>query len=706
MSLDGALPIGHATGNAPGNPIVHPIVYPPVEPDAVVDEMFGVTVPDPWRWLEGDVRHDPRVADWVATQHRLASDYLATLTGRDALAERLTTLWNYERVSLPVRRGGRYFHLRNAGLDAHPQLCVRDRLDAAPRTLIDPSGWAADGSMALAEWAPSRDGRRLAYAVQDGGSDWRTLRVLDVVSGEVLADTLAWVKFSGLAWAGNGSGFFYSRFPEPKPGAEHLAANHDHAVWFHRIGTEQSADFLVHATPDRPRLSHVAEVTEDGRWLLISSAEGTDARYELTLIDLTAPKLAPRTLIRGLENDWRLVGSAGDLLYFITDLAAPRGRLVAMDVASTMRRVREIVGESAGVLADARLIGDRLLLSTMRDVRSELALFDRNGKLIGGVDLPGIGSIAGIEGEGGSSEGFFAFTSYDRPTEIYRIDTITGSTTIFARPALPFDPADFIVEQVGAKAADDTLIPIFLLRRKDMDWPAPTLLYGYGGFAISLTPAFSPAALAWVERGGVYAVANIRGGGEYGRAWHDAGRRQAKQVGFDDFIAAAEHLVETGVAHRDAIAIHGHSNGGLLVSAVANQRPDLLAAALPVVGVHDMLRFPRFTAGRYWIDDYGDPTHEEDFHTLHGYSPLHNIRDGAYYPAILIATADTDDRVVPAHSFKYAAALQAADLGARPRLIRIETRAGHGAGKSTQAQIDEYADLLAFAARWTGLEIG
>ncbi|USI71871.1 prolyl oligopeptidase family serine peptidase [Sphingomonas morindae] len=678
------------------------ISYPPTWASGQVDTLHGVAVPDPYRWLEADVRSSAEVRAWVEAEAALTDAYLARLPARAAIAARLTELWNYARVSLPVRRGDRYFFRRNSGLDAQAPLYVRDGLDGEARLLIDPAQWSEDGATALAEWAPSPDGTRLAYAVQDGGSDWRSIHILDLASGET-SDVLAWVKFSGLAWAGNGSGIFYSRFPEPKPGAEFQAANLDHAVHFHRLGTPQSADFLVHATPDRPKLSHVAEVTEDGRWLLITSAEGTEARYELTLIDLTAPRLKARTLVRGLEQDWRLAGAVGDHFYFVTDLDAPRRRVVAMDVASPMRRLREIVPESEDVLEEARVVGDRLLLSYLHDVAGRLRLVGLDGRGARDVMLPGIGSVLGLSGRADGAEGFYAFASYDRPTEIHRIDTATGAQACHFAPRLTFDPARFVVEQHKVVARDGVEVPLFLLRRRDCVLPAPTLLYGYGGFAIALTPGFSPAALAWAEMGGVYAVANIRGGGEYGKAWHDAGRRHAKQTVFDDFIACAEHLVASGIARADGLAIHGHSNGGLLVSAVTNQRPELFAAALPAVGVHDMLRFTQFTAGRYWTDDYGDPADPQDFATLHAYSPLHRIRDGVAYPAVLVATADTDDRVVPAHSFKYAAALQAAALGPRPRLIRIETRAGHGAGKSTQAQIAEIADLWAFAAYWTGL---
>jgi prolyl oligopeptidase len=680
-----------------------PIAYPETPRDDVMEELAGRRFPDPWRWLEGDVRHDPRVAAWVEAEAQLTQDYLDTLPGRTAIRDRLTKLWDYERVSLPLRRGGRYFHLRNSGLEAQAVLCVKDAVDGPSRVLIDPNPWSDDGATALGEWEASKDGRRLAYAVQDGGSDWRTLRVLDVESGESFADEVHWVKFSGLSWAGNASGFFYSRFPEPREGQEHLGQNLDHAVYFHRLGTEQSADFLVYATPDRPRLIHAAEVSEDGRWLLISSQEGTEARAELTIVDLTSPKLAAKTLVRGLENDWRLAGSKGDIFYFVTNLEAPRRRIVSIDVGSEMRRRREIVPHGGDLIADARIVGNRLLVALLRDVASELRIHDLDGKLMDTVVLPSVGAVIGMDGLGDSGEAFYAFTSYDRPTEIYRLDVGSAVSLPYAQPQLQFDAAEFVVEQASYTSKDGTIIPLFLLRRRGVTGAAPTLLYGYGGFEISLTPGFSSAALCWAAMGGVYAVANIRGGGEYGKAWHDAGRRANKQNVFDDFIAAAEHLKGEGIA--SSIVIHGHSNGGLLVSAVTNQRPELFAAALPSVGVHDMLRFHRFTAGRYWVDDYGDPGREEDLDVLLGYSPIHNIREGVEYPAILIATADTDDRVVPSHSFKYAAALQAASIGDKPHLIRIETRAGHGAGKPTAKQIEEIADLWAFAAKWSGLVV-
>jgi prolyl oligopeptidase len=682
------------------------LVYPPTPREDTVETMFGIDVADPYRWLENDVRHDIAVRAWVDAQNATTSAYLETLPGRAAIAERLTALWNFERIGIPEPRGGRYFYQRNDGLQNQAVLHVRDTLDGPGRVLIDPNGWSEDGATALAEWTPSIDGKRIAYAVQDGGSDWRTIRVLDVASGEPLEDAVAWVKFSAIAWARNGNGFFYSRFPEPEAEGEHQSLNLNHAVYFHQVGTPQASDNLVFATRDRPRLNHVAEVTQDGRWLVVYSSEGTDARVEVTLLDLESATARPRTLIRKLEHNWQLAGSRGTTFYFLTNMDALRQRIVAIDVSTASRIEREIVAEDAATLESVSLVGDRLIASYLVDARSEVRLFTLEGRPAGTVALPGIGSAGGFAGEGGDPETFFAFTSFATPTRIFRFDSATGDVTPFAEPQVAFDPADYLVREEFFASNDGTRVPMYVVHRRDLDLStgAPTILYGYGGFNISLTPAFSVANLAWMEMGGVYAQASIRGGGEYGKAWHDAGRLANKQNSFDDFIAAAEHLIARGITTPASLAIRGGSNGGMLVGAVTNQRPDLFGCALPAVGVMDMLRFNLFTAGRYWVDDYGDPAVEADFRTLLAYSPIHNVDGGAEYPAILITTADTDDRVVPGHSFKYAAVLQAAEIGDRPHLIRIETRAGHGAGKPTAKLIEEYADLWAFAARWTGMD--
>jgi prolyl oligopeptidase len=684
-------------------PMMH---YPETRRTAQVDEQFGVKVADPYRWLENDVRTDPEVAKWVADQNAVTNAYLATLPGRDIFAARLKQLLDYERFGVPVKKGGRYFYSRNAGLQNQAVLYVRDSVDGEGRVLIDPNGWSKDGATALAEWSPSEDGKKLAYAVQDGGTDWRTVKVLDVATGAV-SDQIEWVKFSGLAWAKDGSGFYYSRFAAPAEGAKFQALNENQQVYFHKLGTAQAADALIYATPEQPRLGHTASVTDDGKWLVITTHEGTDNRYQITVIDLTAPKPTPRTIFKGLENEWTLAGNVGGNFYWVTNKGAPRGRIVATNLYARSAEVpeTEIVAQSKDVIDGANLVGGRLLVSYLADVKSDVRRFTLDGKPDGTVPLPGIGDVGGFGGDADDGETFYAFTSFATPTTIYRYDVKTGKASPWASPKVAFDPARYQVDQRFYTSKDGTRVPMFVVRRKDVTGAAPTLLYAYGGFNISVTPSFSATRLAWLEQGGVLAVANIRGGGEYGKAWHDGGRLAQKQNVFNDFIAAGEYLKAQGITGKDQLVIQGGSNGGLLVGAVTNQRPDLFAAAIPAVGVMDMLRFDRFTAGRYWVDDYGYPSKEADFKTLYAYSPYHNIRAGKPYPAILAETADTDDRVVPGHTFKYTAMLQSLDLGPKPRLVRIETRAGHGSGKPTDKVIAETADAWAFAAKWTGLTV-
>jgi prolyl oligopeptidase len=682
-----------------------PIAYPKTETVDVRETLFSETIADPYRWLENDVRNDAKVAAWVAEQNKLTDAYLATLPGRDTFRQRLTALFDYERFGLPEKKGERYFYSRNSGLQNQAVLYVRDSLNGEGRVLIDPNGWSKDGATALGEYQPSEDGRRLVYAVQDGGSDWRTVRVLDVDSGQVLPDKIEWVKFSNLAWAKDGSGFFYSRFPQPQADQQFQALNENQAVYFHRLGTEQSADPLIYATPDTPRRGHFAQVTDDGRWLVVTTTEGTDNRYEITLIDLNDAARRPRKLVEGLENEWSLVGNQGTRFFWSTNKGAPRSKIVTMDVAEAAPAARDLIAEDKAVLQAANIVGGTIVASYLVDAKTEVRRHALDGKPLGTVDLPGIGTAAGFGGDQDDGETFFAFTSFATPTTIYRYDVRSGQATPWAEPKVAFDPANYVVDQRFYASKDGTRVPMFVVRRKDVTGPAPTLLYAYGGFNIAVLPAFSASRIAWMEQGGVLAVANIRGGGEYGKAWHDGGRLANKQNGFDDFIAAGEYLIAQGIAKKDGLAIQGGSNGGLLVGAVSNQRPDLFAAALPAVGVMDMLRFDRFTAGRYWVDDYGYPSKEADFKVLRAYSPYHNIQPGKTYPAILATTADTDDRVVPGHTFKYTAALQAADIGPKPHLVRIETRAGHGSGKPTDKIIEETSDLYAFAAKWTGLEV-
>jgi prolyl oligopeptidase len=682
--------------------------YPLARRLDLVEDHFGAKVADPYRWLENDLRADPVVADWVARENALTRDYIDDLPGRDALKRRMQALFAHGRYTVPRKAGGRYFFGYNKGLENQTPLYVRDGLAGQQRLLLDPNGWAKDGASALAEWMPSPDGRHLAYAVQEAGSDWRTLRLIDVDSGKPLDDEIRWVKFSQIAWDGRAQGFFYSRFPAPQPGEAFRSSNEGQQLYYHRIGTPQAQDQLIYATPDRPALSHQAQVTSDGRWLIINSFEGIDPRREIHVAELTGGQVKPRLLVKGPANDWRLIGSRGTTLYFITDRGAPHMQVVTLDASRPRARMRPLVAQRKETLAGGSLVGDRLILAYMTDAQTVAELVELDGRKVGDVPLPGFGTAAGFGGRDGDPETFFSFSGFVTPSSIYRFDTATQQVQLFAQPDLAFDPADYGVEQRLYPSKDGTMIPLTILRKTalaDRAIAAPTILYGYGGFNISLTPGYSATRMAWLEQGGVYAIANLRGGGEFGKAWHEAGRGANKQNVFDDFIAAAEYLKANGFTPQDGLAIEGRSNGGLLVGAVVNQRPDLFAAALPAVGVMDMLRFNRFTAGRYWVDDYGSPENPKDFPLLYGYSPYHNILGGRDYPAILVTTADTDDRVVPAHSFKYAAALQAADLGSRPRLLRVDSRAGHGAGKPTDKLIDEYADSYAFAARFTGLAI-
>jgi len=683
------------------------ITYPKTERGDVSYSAFGITVADPYRWLETDVRTEPKVRAWVDAENKVTQSYLATLPQRAAIKARLTELWNFEKYRVPVKRGGRYFFDHNSGLQNQYVLMVQDGLDGPPRQLLDPNGWSADGATALAEWRPSHDGKKLIYTIQDGGTDWRIVKVLDVDTAKPMADEVRWVKHSDYAWRQDGSGFFYSRFPEPKQGAEFQSTNLNQQIYFHKLGSPQSDDRLIYETPDKPKYTHLAQVTDDDRYLLIYTREGTDARSLVSLIDLKDASMKPRPLVDNMKDFYELAGSVGDRLYFVTDNGAPRNRLVSVDVSQPgLAKLDQVIAEGKSAISGASLIGGKLVVDYLEDAKSAIYLYDLKGQKLSNVALPGIGSVAGLEGDENDPETFFSFSSYATPPSVFRLDTASGQATLFKQPAVPFDPSHYVVEQVFYPSKDGTKVPMFITRRKDLDMskPHPTLLYAYGGFNIPSLPAFNAARLGWVEMGGVFAVANIRGGSEYGKDWHDGGRLLKKQNVFDDFIAAGETLIQRKITSKKQLAVQGGSNGGLLIGAVVNQRPDLFAAALPQVGVMDMMRYNLFTAGRYWTDDYGDPAEEVHFKNLLTYSPYHNIRDGKTYPAILATTADTDDRVIPGHSFKYAAALQAAKIGPKPHLIRIETRAGHGSGKPTDKIIEEYSDMWAFIGHFTGLE--
>jgi prolyl oligopeptidase len=682
------------------------LTYPETKTVDIVEEQFGEYISDPYRWLENDVREDQEVAAWVKAQNAVTNAYLAKLDGREVLAKSMTELFDFDDLGIPEESGGKYFYERKSGGQNQAVLYVRDGADGEERALIDPATWSDDGATALAGWKPSGDGSLLAYAIQDGGSDWRTLKVLDVSTGEVKSDNIEWAKFTNLAWMPKNFGFLYSRFPEPEEGAAFQSLNADHAVYLHLIGHDQAKDAKVYATPDQPELNHSAELTSDKEWVVITSSSGTDDRYEITLIKVDAPTLETRKLVKGFENDWRLIDGVGDTLYFVTNKDAPRLRVVKTDLNAAEPQFTELVPQSEAVIGGAMIVGDRLVISYLVDAKSELSIFDLDGQALGTLDLPGPGQVGSLSGSMKSDEGFFTFQSFNRPTTVFRYDG-KAAPTIWAEPTLPFDPEAVEVTQRFYKSKDGTRIPMFLVHMKGQDLAegAPTLLYGYGGFNISVLPQYKPAWMAWIKAGGVFASANLRGGGEYGKEWHDAGRLQNKQNVFDDFIAAGEYLISEGITPADGLAIEGRSNGGLLIGAVMNQRPDLFTAGHAAVGVMDMLRFDRFTAGRYWVDDYGYPNKEQDFRTLLAYSPYHNIRTGVDYPALIVSTADTDDRVVPGHSFKYTARLQALDTGSEPHLIRIETRAGHGSGKPTDKLIEEYSDIYGFLAQATGLTL-
>ena len=688
-------------------------VYPHSRKGDVVETQFGEAIADPYRWLENDVRKDKEVADWVSRQNTVTTAYLAQIPQRAWFKKRISELMDYERFGLPKKAGKRYFYTRNSGLQNQSQLFVRDGLEGTPRLLIDPNTWAKDGATALDSWRPSDDGRFLLYSVQDGGTDWRILKLVDVKTGLVMADEVRWAKYTALAWVGN-AGFLYSRFPKPADGEAFQARTYNQAVYFHRIGTSQDADELVYATPARSDAGHAVQVTSDGRFAVITSSTGTDARLEVHVITLGKLKTGnnpggwkARPLVTGFANDWQLVDSMGTRMWFVTNKDAPRYRLVEIDLARKDAQWQELIGQSEEKLEQANIIGNKLILSYLKDASSRAVVYDLAGKPARAISLSDIGTASGFGGKPGDPETFYSFTSFNRPATVFRYDLKTGESTIFAQPKLTFSPDDFLIEQRFFASKDGARIPLFIVRKKAIaaaGRSVPTLLYGYGGFDVSLTPSFAASRMAWLEAGGAFALANLRGGGEYGKDWHDAGRLNNKQNVFDDFIAAGEYLIAQGIAPKNGLTIQGGSNGGLLVGAVVNQRPDLFAAAVPQVGVMDMLRFDRFTAGRYWVDDYGYPDREADFKVLRAYSPYHNIRRGTGYPPVLVTTADTDDRVVPGHSFKYIAELQAADSGRKPHLIRIETRAGHGSGKPTDKAIEESADILSFLATWSGLE--
>ena len=693
-----------------------PMTYPPAPQGPVVDDYFGVKVADPYRWLE-DLDSQP-TRDWVAAQNALSRPRLDALPERAAIRERLSQLWSVERYSLPRRLpNGALVYARGDGLQNQPVLYIQDKGAAAPRVLLDPNAWSADATVAMMDWKVSPDGRHLAYAVQSGGTDWVEYRVLEVATGKELPDRVGRVNFnfdfSRIFWRGGNAGFFYSRFPDAPPAASGAPPEITHQkVYWHRLGTTQDQDILVYARDDQPRWFVWGEVTDDGRWLVVYQERNEDEEKEIYVKDLGPdpdhPKLdAPLVqLVKGFDAKYYLAGNSGSTLYFRSSSEAPRFRIVSLDAGKPAEAPKEVVPESRDVLQAASVLGNSLVLSYLHDAASRLARYSLAGKFIGDRELPGLGTVTPPVGTPDGKEIFYSYASFNQPPAVYRaVLGARGVTALFA-PKLAFAPGDYVTTQEFYPSKDGTRVPLFITRRKDLPAgvPAPTLLYGYGGFSNAMTPSFSVPNLVWMERGGIYAQACLRGGSEYGEAWHRDGMLERKQNVFDDFISAGEFLVAKGYTSQAHLAIKGRSNGGLLVGAVLNQRPDLFAAANAGVGVLDMLRYHKFGIAYAWAGDYGTSADPETFAYLRAYSPVHNVKAGAHYPATLVTTADHDDRVHPLHSYKYTAALQAAQGGPAPILIRVETRAGHasgGVGTPLSKQIEENADVLAFLAHYT-----
>jgi prolyl oligopeptidase len=676
--------------------------YPQAKKVAQVDDYHGTKVSDPYRWLENPDAPDSRA--WIEAQNKLTFGFLDQIPERAQIKERLTKLWNYEKYSSPFKEGGRYFFYKNDGLQNQSVLYTTDSLEGAPRVLLDPNALSKDGTVALSGLAISHDGKLMAYALASAGSDWQEWKVRDVVTGKDLDDHLKWSKFSGASWTADHKGFYYSRYDEPNEKTKLEDANYFHKLYYHRIGTKQADDVLVYERKDQKEWGFDGKVSDDGRYLIISVWRGTDPKNLVFYQDLKAKGAKVVELIQDFDAAFSFIGNDGPVFYFRTDLSAPRGRIMAIDIRKPEReRWRELVPQATETIdgdSGVNLINHQFVVPYLKDARSQIKVFDVNGRLVRAIGLPGLGTATDLRGKRKDTEFFYVFTGFTSPGTVYSVDLTTGKSFVFRAPKVDFNPNDYETKQVFYASKDGTKVPLFITHKKglQLDGTNPTYLYGYGGFNVSLTPAFSIGNLVWMEMGGVYAQANLRGGGEYGEDWHQAGMKLKKQNVFDDFIAAAEWLIANKYTSTPKLAIGGGSNGGLLVGACLTQRPDLFGAALPAVGVMDMLRFQKFTIGWAWTSDYGSSDNADEFKALYAYSPLHNLKR-AQYPATMITTADHDDRVVPAHSFKFAATMQEAQAGDKPVLIRIETQAGHGAGKPTAKIIEEIADKWGFLVK-------
>jgi prolyl oligopeptidase len=682
------------------------LAYPQSKKVDHVEDIHGVKVDDPYRWLE-DLDSSQTKA-WVEAQNKVTFGYLNEIPERDTIKKRLTKLWNYERYSMPSREGDRYFYTKNNGLQNQNVVYTTKSLNEDGKILLDPNTLSTDGTVALSGTRYSKDGKLMAYGLASSGSDWQEWHVRDVETGKDLPDVIKWVKFSGASWSLDGKGFYYSRYDEPKADSKMAGANYFQKLYYHRLGTPQSEDVLVYHRPDKKEWMIGGGVTDDGRYLIINISTGSSSKNALFYKDLQAKDASVVELINGFDANYGVIDNDGPVFYVRTNLNAPKGRIIAIDTRKPERdNWKELVPQASEVLGGINVVNNMFVTSYLKDARTQLKIYDLNGKFVREVQLPGIGSASNIVGQRKDKEGFYSFQSYTTPSTIYRYDMVSGKSTVFRQPKVDMNPNDYETKQVFYTSKDGTRVPMFISHRKGLklDGGNPTLLYGYGGFNSSQTPGFSVSNLVWMEMGGVYAVANLRGGGEYGKEWHEAGTKLKKQNVFDDFIAAGEWLISNKYTQPSKLAVMGGSNGGLLVGAVVNQRPDLFGAALPAVGVMDMLRFHKFTIGWAWVSDYGSPDNPEEFKALYAYSPYHNLKPGTKYPAILVTTADHDDRVVPSHSFKYAARLQEAQAGQNPVLIRIETKAGHGAGKPITKTIEEVSDKWGFLIRALNMQM-
>lgn len=676
--------------------------YPKPHKADQVDDYHGTKVSDPYRWME---EYSADTEAWIEAENKLTNSYLSTIPQRAKIRERLTEIWNYERYSAPSKIGNYYIYSKNDGLQNQSVLYIAKSVDDPGRIFFDPNKLSADGTAALGGSSFTDDGKLWAYGVAIAGSDRTEWKVMNVETGEHLTDTLRPNRQGGVSWLKDNSGFFYSRYPDVEKGSELKGNTYFQKLYFHKLGTPQSDDQVVYERPDNKEYFVGGGVSEDGKWLIISVGKGTERMNMVYFKDLTKKDSTIQPLITDLKNSYGFIGNDGSVFYFRTDKDAQRSRIVSVDVSDPTPKWKEVVPEATETLNNVQFVNNQFVLNYLKDAYTRIRIFETNGKHVRDVQLPGIGSAGGFGGRREDTETFYSYSSYNAPPTIYRYDMKTGKSTLFRQAQVKFKPDDFEVKQVFYTSKDGTKVPMFIVHKKGikLDGNNPTILYGYGGFNIPMTPGFSVSRVVWLEMGGVYAVANLRGGSEYGKSWWENGAKLKKQNVFDDFIAAGEWLIKNKYTSNKKLAIQGGSNGGLLVGAVLNQRPDLFGAALPAVGVMDMVRFPKFTIGWAWTSDYGSPDNAEEFKALYAYSPLHNIKPGTKYPATLVTTADHDDRVFPAHSFKYAAALQEAQAGEAPVLIRIETKAGHGAGKPTAKQIEELADVYGFLVKNLGM---